>query len=373
MTGVWRPSASLLVGSEPDVQHAPTVYVASSPLAESCTASSGRLFDPLNLDDGCRLAAAEGSLRSVIPSGANIYAESDSPSQRSLSSKIEAQSVSRIFGDPALSRHRRLHLEACRVPGAGAWLTAIPSSADSHVPSTGWPCSAASACLCGITIPPAACVSKFWTVCCGGDRVLRHNAVRNVVCSAIAEFTSVSLELEKPGLLLSLRPPDPGGTDLDLSSPPRPSPRLLGPRGVSTFAEGWDFSVSSLLRTSHLSSATPTVADVFHEVETRKRAFQDTASMVAARGATFYRFAPRHQSPDCTALQLVASPGDRACNLEAFSRVGQRVFWFGRRPGRPIWLVIYGRVSFLVSSWSLSVFDRWSCDTPLNVAVSSLP
>ena len=43
----------------------------------------------------------------------------------------------------------------------------------------------------------------------------------------------------------------------------------------------------SLLRSSHLSSASPSVADVFHEVETRKRAFQDTASLVAERGATF--------------------------------------------------------------------------------------
>ena len=36
-------------------------------------------------------------------------------------------------------------------------------------------------------------------LCCGGggDRVLRHNAVRNIVCSAVAEFTSVSPELEK--------------------------------------------------------------------------------------------------------------------------------------------------------------------------------
>ena len=48
---------------------------------------------------------------------------------------IEAQSVSGTFGDPSLPRHRRLHLEACRVPSAGAWLTANPVFVDSHVPS----------------------------------------------------------------------------------------------------------------------------------------------------------------------------------------------------------------------------------------------
>ena len=61
----------------------------------------------------------------------------------------------------------------------------------------------------------------------------------------------------------------------------------MGSQGVSGFAEAWDFSVSSLLRSSHFSSTSPSVADVFHEVETRKRAFQDTASLVAERGATF--------------------------------------------------------------------------------------
>ena len=122
--------------------------------------------------------------------------------------------------------------------------------------------------------------------CCGGDRVLRHNAIRDVVCSAVAEFTSVSPELEKPGLLLPPRPPDPGGPplDADYSSGPPSSPAagrrpadIWVPRGVCGSAEAWDFSISSLLRPSHLSSASPSVTDVFHEVETRKRAFQDTA------------------------------------------------------------------------------------------------
>ena len=126
--------------------------------------------------------------------------------------------------------------------------------------------------------------------------MLRHNAVRNVVCSAVAEFTSVSPELEKPGFLLPPRPPDPGGTHPDVDpSFVSPSPPAAGrrpadiwvPRSVSGFAEAWDFLVSSLLRSSHLSSASPSVADVFHEVETRKRAFQDTASLVAEREATF--------------------------------------------------------------------------------------
>ena len=61
------------------------------------------------------------------------------------------------------------------------------------------------------------------------------------------------------------------GSELDAGvdpSPPsgrRPADIWI-PRGVSRFTEAWDFSVSSLLRTSHISSATPSVADVFHGV-----------------------------------------------------------------------------------------------------------
>ena len=58
---------------------------------------------------------------------------------------------------------------------------------------------------------------------CGGDKILRHNAVRDVVCSAVSEFTSVSPELEKPGLLLPPRPP----SDPTPAFVSRLAPRLL--------------------------------------------------------------------------------------------------------------------------------------------------
>ena len=135
----WR-LASLVVaagglGARCAVEHAPAAFVASF---SACRELCGRLwpaFDPFDLDEGCRLAAAEDALRGAIPSGASIHAVSDSPSHRSLSGMVEAQSVSGIFGDSTLPRHRCLHLEACRVPGAGAWLTANPSCIDSHISS----------------------------------------------------------------------------------------------------------------------------------------------------------------------------------------------------------------------------------------------
>ena len=263
-------------------------------LAVSCAASCGRLSIPLTWT---RVAALRRQRR--------LCAEL-SPLGLSLSGMVEARSVSGIFGDPTLPRHRRLHLEACRVPGAGAWLTANPSCVDSHVSSSLFRVVLQRRLRMPLWDRDTACsmcgkVLHRWgdhalACCCGGDRVLRHNAIRDVVCSAVAEFITVSPELEKPGLLLPPRPPDPGGhhPDVDPSSVSSPLPAasrrpadIWVPRGVSGFAEAWDFSISSLLRSSHLSSASTSVADVFHEVETRKRAFQDTASLVAERGATF--------------------------------------------------------------------------------------
>ena len=118
------------IGARSAREHAPAASVGSfSACRDLCTAI-WPAFDRLDLDEGCRLAAAEGALSASIPSGTSVYAESDTPSQKSLSAKIGAHAVSTLFQDPALARARRLHLDACRAPSAGAWLTATPASSD---------------------------------------------------------------------------------------------------------------------------------------------------------------------------------------------------------------------------------------------------
>ena len=240
------------LGARCAAERAPAAYVA---IFSACRELCGRLwpaFDPFDLDDGCRSVAAEDALRGTISCGANIYAVSDSPSQKSLSVMVEAQSVSALFGGPTLPKHRRLYLEACRVPGAGAWLTANLSCIDSTflLPFSAWLSSAVFGYRCGIAARLEACAGKFSTA---GERTSTPTPL---------------LLLPRPLLLVAALP-------------------MSGFPGVSGFAEAWDFPVSSLLRSPHLSSAFPSVPDVFHEVETRKLAFQDTASLVAERGATF--------------------------------------------------------------------------------------
>ena len=106
----------------------------------------------------------------------------------------------------------------------------------------------------------------------------------------------------------------------------------------------WDFTVSSLLHSSCISSATPSVASVFEEVETRKRAFPNTASQVASLGATVCPLGgppALHRvvawmSTECRALRVSgylsasAAPSQRkrACNPLAVSQGPGWFFWF---------------------------------------------
>ena len=123
------------IGARSACEHAPAAYVGSFSACRDLCAAIWPAFDSLDLDERCRLAAAESALSASIPSGTSVYAESDTPSQKSLSAKIEAHAVSALVQDPSLARARRLHLDACRAPGAGAWLTATLASRDLHIPS----------------------------------------------------------------------------------------------------------------------------------------------------------------------------------------------------------------------------------------------
>ena len=154
------------LGARCAAEHAPAAYDARF---SACRELCGQLwpaFDPFDLDEGCHLAAAEEALRSAIPSGANIYAESDSPSQQSLSGMIEAQSVSGILGTPpfldtAVCTSR---LAGFRVVGLGSPPTRRALIPTFLHPFSEWLSSAVFVCHCGITTRRVACVGRCWTV-----------------------------------------------------------------------------------------------------------------------------------------------------------------------------------------------------------------
>ena len=110
---------------------------------------------------------------------------------------------------------------------------------------------------------------------CGGDRVTRHNMIRNVAHSAANHQASLGAVLGKPGLLLlhdpSLDDRPPGPDPPDPFFPCRRPADVWVPRGPSGGQEAWDFSITSALR---LGPAVPDPAafpTVFSSVESRKK------------------------------------------------------------------------------------------------------
>ena len=163
MTGAWRLLASQRVvwvlGVLPS---APWRRMwRAAPLAVTCAASSGLALTSLTLTMGVTLLlprAPFGASSRLVPTSMLRVI----PLRRSL---CRAKLRPRLCLAFLLPRHRRLYLDACRVHKTGAWLTANPSSADTHVPSSPLShCFAApSACLFGITTLLASCVVKCWT------------------------------------------------------------------------------------------------------------------------------------------------------------------------------------------------------------------
>ena len=231
---------------------------------------------------------------------ASIYNSSGSPSQKSLSAKIEAKVCHHLLDTPAHDRHRVAHLSLNRLPGAGAWLFALPDSLESHIPSPLFKVSLRRRLRLPIWSQDTNCtlcgqVMDKWgdhaLVCsCGGDRVIRHNLVRDVVHSAANDRAGLGAILEKPGLLIprdpldSDRPPDPDPPDP--SSTSRRPADVWVPRAPGGGPEAWDFSVTSALRLGPAAPNPAAFAGVFSSVETRKRAFLDTASQCSHAGIT---------------------------------------------------------------------------------------
>ena len=126
---------------------------------------------------------------------------------------------------------------------------------------------------------------------CGGDRVVRHNMIRDVVHSAANLKAGLGAILEKPGLLVPRdpldcdRPPDPDPPDPSSSS--RRPADVWVPRGPSGSPEAWDFSVTSAFRLGPSTPDPAAFSSVFSSVESRKRGFLDTASQCAQAGIHF--------------------------------------------------------------------------------------
>ena len=105
------------------------------------------------------------------------------------------------------------------------------------------------------------------TVCaCGGDRIIRHNAVRDI-CFDEAAGGSLRPEREKT----SLFPPRPGADDLptSASSGRRPAD-IWQPRGSKGSGESLDFAVTSAMHGDLFRQTAETPEATFTKYDRKK-------------------------------------------------------------------------------------------------------
>ena len=203
------------LGLRPSALHAPAAYLASvGASAAACAQLDANFAPPAVLGDPL-VADALQSLNRGLPAGARLsVAAALSSRQRHLSQALDEAVLARRTARASLVDRATIASEA--EPGARAFLVATPGG-----PMRMEPCVFISELRTRLCVPDSH--ADVWCPFCdgvmdrfshhaamcaaGGERVLRHNAARNVVFRW-AERAGLSPELERPGLLLPQRPGD---------------------------------------------------------------------------------------------------------------------------------------------------------------------
>ena len=196
----------------------------------------------------------------------------------------------------------RGHICFFPIPGAGAWLLALPDSLESHILAPFFRVS-----LRRCLRMPVWSQDTNNTLCgqvmdkwcdhaavrgCGGARVTRHNLIRDVVHSAANDRANLATVLEKPGLLMPRdpvdddRPLDPDPPDPSISS--RRPADVWVPRGPSGGQEVWDFSTTSAFRLGLVPRPLPAFSPRLNPARTRSSTRPPSAPQQASLSALLY-------------------------------------------------------------------------------------
>ena len=197
----------------------------------------------------------------ILPN-ASINGSPSTPSQKSLSAKIEAKACRHLLDHSSQEHHRRAHFCINRIPGIGAWLFAFPDSLESHIPTPLFRVSLRRRLRMSVWSQDTNCtlcgqVMDKWggrALVCGcvrRHRVTCHNLIRDVVHSCRQRCrANLAAVLEKPGLLVPRDPvdddrrPDPDPPGPSVSS--RRQADVWVPRGPAVAR--WDFSITGAFR-----------------------------------------------------------------------------------------------------------------------------
>ena len=281
------------LGVRDPARHAPAAYFASLQQSRELCGRLDLGFEADDASGGSLLADTEQALRGSVLEGASWNRGEVGVSQKDLSGMLDAAALEQLKRDEAQDASFLAHVELCRLAGAGAWLTANPVEDGREIDSPLFNAALRRRLRVPFMEEDGFCpccggVMDRWgdhaSVCaCGGDRTIRHNAVRDIVFQEAAG-ASLRPEREKAGLL----PHRPLSDDMP---PPAPSARRPAdvwlPRGATGHKEALDFAITSAMRSDFLRRAVDIPESVFTDYDRRKREHIDTGQQFEAAGMKF--------------------------------------------------------------------------------------
>ena len=205
---------------------------------------------------------------------------------------IDAALYQEMLGEQAHDRFFCAHLALSSLPGAGAFLTAPPVDDGREIDAQLFKITlrrrlrapvyeAEHYCpLCGVVMDRWG--DHALTCECGGDRTVRHNAIRNI-CYEEATEAALRPEREKANLL----PQRPVADGLPQKHSGRRPADVWLPRGASGKGEALDFAISSGMQSELFHPVAETPGLVFHRYNDLKRSFQGNAHTCEAQGFKF--------------------------------------------------------------------------------------
>ena len=221
------------------------------------------------------------------------------PQQQLLSQAIDNLTFDNIREANNNNIHYKAHLNLITTSGAGSWLHAIPSKAlGTHVDPLLFRTMIQRRLRTPIFENEFYCpfcdeiVDRYGDHCltcsCGGDRIKRHNLLRNEVFY-FCNSAGLNPELERPGLLQP-RPPvgvtQENGSDRDPNTNRRPADVYL-PRWRRGTPAALDFAVTSGLRTDVVHRSAVDGSAAAKSYEDFKRSHLDTETACLSEGVTF--------------------------------------------------------------------------------------
>lgn len=280
--------------------HSAAAYLGSVRASADLCSQVDKKFDPSDAAGGLGLLNALHRVQAACLPAAPVQSIAVSDlsligSQRILSSQIDAKiadTLSRDFQTPgAIPRH----LALAAVPGAGAWLTAPASRDTREIDEPLYRICAQRRLrvpifngdeICPLCGAPMDRFGDHALVCpCGGDRVIRHNSIRDQLFDEM-RGGGLSVEREKTGLLPG-RPAEDGLPSTAQAR--RPADIWVASRDAKP-PQALDFAVTAGLRDPAIGADEAMVAAVFQDYEHHKRNHLDTDSQCRRQGLAFVPF-----------------------------------------------------------------------------------